>query len=61
MRRSKYQSRTQLTLNLERQKTQPPVVKDTKGLVEALADLLLEALDQQPAQMSVEKGGVDES
>lgn len=61
MRRRKYQSRTQLALNLESQKTQPPMVKDTKGLVEALADLLLEALGQLPAVISTEKGGVDES
>jgi len=61
MRRSKYQSRTQLTLNLESQKTQSPVIMDAKGLVEALADLLLEALGQLPAVTSTKKGGVDES
>ena len=61
MRRRKYQSRTQLALNLESQKTQPPVFKDAKGLVEALADLLLEALGQSPAVIPTEKGGVDES
>lgn len=60
MRRSKYQSRTQLVLELERQNLQPPVGKDTKGLVEALADLLLEALGEQPTATSTEKGGVDE-
>jgi hypothetical protein len=60
MRKSKYQSRMQFVLELERQNPQPPVVKDMKGLVEALADLLLGALGQQPAVKLTEKGGVDE-
>lgn len=60
MRRSRYQSRTQLVLELERQRPRPLVERSTKGLVEALADLLLEALGDQPIAKSTEKGGVDE-
>lgn len=44
MRRSRYHDRTQLALELERPHREPPVERDTKGLVETLADLLLEAL-----------------
>jgi hypothetical protein len=57
VRRSQYQSRTQLVLELERQVPQRRVERSTKGLVEALADLLLEALG---AEGSIKKGGVDE-
>ena len=57
MRSSQYQNRAQLVLELERQNPQVPVARNTKGLVEALADLLLEALE---AEGPTEKGGVDE-
>lgn len=55
MRRSRYRNRAQLILELERQIPHPPVSQNTKGLVEALADLLLEALAAE-----TEKGGGDE-
>lgn len=58
MRKSRYQSRAQLVLELEPQNPQAPLAQtSTKGLVEALADLLLEALG---AAGSRTKGGVDE-
>jgi hypothetical protein len=44
MRRRRHQHRDQFVLQLERQNRQVPV-KNVKGLVEALADLLLEALE----------------
>lgn len=55
MRRSRYRNRAQLVLKLERQILHPPVSRNTKGLVEALADLLLEALAAEANQ-----GGGDE-
>lgn len=55
MRRSRYRNRAQLVLELERQIPQTPVTRNTKGLVEVLADLLLEALAAE-----VDKGGGDE-
>jgi hypothetical protein len=59
VRRSQYQSRGQLVLELERRDRPVPVERSTKGLVEALADLLLEALGIE-GTMSPSKGGVDE-
>lgn len=44
MRKSRYHDRAQLALELDRPRRDPPVARDTKGLVETLADLLLEAL-----------------
>lgn len=55
MGRSRYHNRAQLVLELERQIPQSPVKRNTKGLVEALADLLLEALATE-----AELGGGDE-
>lgn len=57
MRRSRYRNRTQLALELDRPTQESPVDRDTKGLVETLADLLLEALGavETPAT-----GGADE-
>ncbi|MGV2184036.1 hypothetical protein [Rhizobium rhizogenes] len=57
MRSRRHQNRDQLILQLERQNLQVPVVKNVKGLVEALADLLLEALE---ANRMPKTGGVDE-
>ena len=57
MRRSRYRSRTQLVLGLERANPEPLVERETKGLVETLADLLLEALG---APGVPEKGGAHE-
>ena len=57
MRSRRHQNRDQLILQLERQNLQVPAVKNVKGLVEALADLLLEALE---ANRMTKTGGVDE-
>ncbi len=51
------QNRAQLVLELERQNPCPPLGENTKGLVEALADLLLEALRSEG---TTKTGGVDE-
>ncbi|AUX78982.1 hypothetical protein NXT3_PB00327 (plasmid) [Sinorhizobium fredii] len=48
--------RDQLVLQLERQNPQVPV-KNVKGLVEALAELLLEALE---VNRTAKTGGADE-
>jgi hypothetical protein len=55
VRRNRRHSQAQLVLELERQIPTTPVEGNTKGLVEALADLLLEALVAE-----TELGGVDE-
>ncbi|CAN7658602.1 hypothetical protein [Rhizobium sp. LjRoot258] len=57
MRNRRYRNRDQPVLELERSNRQGPVVRNTKGLVEALADLLLEALE---AGEKTKTGGVDE-
>jgi hypothetical protein len=54
------QSRRQLVLELGREERPRPVVPTTEVLVQALADLLLEALRELKNQESA-KGGVDES
>jgi len=55
VRRHQRRNRAQLVLELERQIPTTLVAQNAKGLVEALADLLLEAL------VAETKGGVDES
>jgi len=55
VRRSRHHNRAQLVLELELQNPHPVVGKKTKGLVEVLADLLLEALAAEADQ-----GGGDE-
>ena len=55
MRKNRHHSRAQLVLALDRQISTTPVEGNTKGLVEALADLLLEALAAE-----TKLGGVDE-
>ena len=57
MRSRQYHNRAQLVLELEPQNPRVPVARNAKGLVEALADLLLEALE---AEGSTKTGGVDE-
>lgn len=57
MQSRRHQNRDQLVLQLERQNLQVPAVKNLKGLVEALADLLLEALEEN---RMTKTGGVDE-
>jgi hypothetical protein len=54
VRKNRHYNQTQLVLELDRQIPTTPVERNTKGLVEALADLLLEAL-------AAETGGVDDS
>jgi hypothetical protein len=50
--------RRQLALALEpRDPTPLPAIPNAKGLVEALADLLLEALGAQTAQTAARQGG----
>ena len=55
MRKNRNHSRAQLVLELERQNPQVPVERNPRGLVEALADLLLEALVAE-----TKLGGADE-
>ena len=59
MRRSRYRSRGQLVLQLERRDRPVSVEQSTQGLVEALADLLLAALRIEGTTPAA-KGGVDE-
>jgi hypothetical protein len=54
------QSRRQLVLELEHEERFRPLAPIPEALVQALADLLLEALSEQENQASA-KGGVDES
>jgi hypothetical protein len=56
VRKNRHHSRTQLVLELDRQVATIAVEGNTKGLVEALADLLLEALAAE-----TKLGGVDET
>lgn len=55
MQRNRHHDRAQLVLELERQNRQTAVERNPKGLIEALADLLLEALVAE-----TKLGGVDE-
>ena len=55
MRRNRRHNQAQLVLELERQIPTALVERNTKGVVEALADLLLEALVAE-----TNLGGVDE-
>ena len=57
MQRSLCRSRAQLVLEFENHNRQAPVERSTEGLIEALADLLLEALRAEESTM---KGGEDE-
>lgn len=51
MRRSRYLNPAQLVLELDREKPEPPFKGNPAGLVEALADLLLEALGPESLKM----------
>ena len=57
MPRSCRRSRAQLSLALERRKAQPPVAPTLKGIVEALAELLLDAAQ---AERPTRQGGFHE-
>ena len=61
MRKRRKLDRRQLALALEpRDPTPLAAIPNARGLVEALADLLLEALGAQTAQTATEQGGGDE-
>jgi hypothetical protein len=51
-RKSQYRQPMQLGLDLGRRIPQNPLDSNPKGLIQALADLLLEAAGVEPAQMS---------
>ena len=57
MPRSRHRFRAQLALALEPRKAQPPVAPTLKGIVEALAELLLDAAQ---AKRPTRQGGFDE-
>ncbi len=57
MPRSRHRFPTQLSLALEPRKTQPPVASTLKGIVEALAELLLDAAQ---AERPTRQGGSHE-
>ena len=57
MRRSQFQNRSQLILALERPSPDLPMEQSIDGLLEVLADLLLEAAG---TPRSITKGGVNE-
>lgn len=57
MRRSQYLNPAQLVLELDRENPEPPFKGNPTGLVEALADLLLEALGVESLKTT---GGEDE-
>ena len=56
MRRSRERSRGQLVLALERRDLPVPVEPGTQGLVEALADLLLAALEREETTKASQGG-----
>ena len=56
MRRNRYPNPAQLVLDLERQNLARPVMVSPKGLVTALADLLLEALGVAGLTTKEERG-----
>jgi hypothetical protein len=53
-------SRKQLVLDLELAGKAPPAQSAPEGLVQALADLLLEALGERPSDSTKMDGGRDE-
>lgn len=57
MRSRRHHDRAQLVLELEPRNPRTPVARNAKGLIEVLADILLEALE---AEGSTKTGGVDE-
>ena len=57
MRNRRYQGRAQLVLELQPHGQRVLVTASTKGLVEALADLLLAALGMDVTTAAIEGGG----
>lgn len=61
MRRNKKRDRSQLVLDLGPRDPMPlPAVKNVKGLIEALADLLLEAMGERTTDAAARQGGARE-
>jgi hypothetical protein len=60
VRNRRYQGRAQLVLELQPHNQRVLVTASTKGLVEALADLLLAALGMDFGTTAATGGGVDE-
>jgi hypothetical protein len=60
VRNRRYQGRAQLVLELQPHNQRVLVTASTKGLVEALADLLLAALGMDIGTTAATGGGVDE-
>jgi hypothetical protein len=60
MRRTPARPRTQLVLDLEPGPAEAPIAPGSKALLEALADLLLEALGREETEVDGQEGG-DES
>ena len=52
--------RAQLKLQFDNPMPQPPVGREVKGLVEALADLLMAAAGQRLPGTQTDEGGADE-
>ena len=61
MRRPGSVSRRQLALELQREPKHQPAEQAREALVQALADLLLQALGEDADQLASEPGGSDES
>lgn len=61
MRRSKNRDRSQLVLDLEpRDRRLIPAAKNVNGLIEALADPLLEAMGERSTDATANEGGARE-
>lgn len=60
MRRRRLQDWAQQTLDLSPQPCVPPVTRDTPGLIDAVAALLLAAAGVPQVEGPIEGGGVDE-
>ena len=56
---SRQTTQSQLTLNLERKTAEPPMMPGSRELREALADLLLAALNLQEEQLDRKESGHD--
>lgn len=59
MRRAPARPRMQLMLDLEPGTAEVPIVPGSKALLEALADLLLEALGREETEVGGQEGGDD--
>lgn len=60
MQRRRIQDWAQQVLNLNPQPYVPPVTRDTPGLIEAVAALLLAAVGVPQVERPIESGGADE-